>query len=65
MPGLSGEELQAKFQTRGVDLPIIVVTADDDAETRRKALRMKAAGFFRKPVDGTALLDAIRWALRS
>jgi len=26
---------------------------------------MKAAGFFRKPVDGTALLDAIDWALRS
>jgi FixJ family two-component response regulator len=25
---------------------------------------MKAVGFFRKPVDGTALLDAIDWALR-
>jgi hypothetical protein len=26
---------------------------------------MKAVAFFRKPVDGTALLDAIAWALRS
>ena len=26
---------------------------------------MKAAGFFRKPVDGTALLDSINWALKS
>ena len=34
-------------------------------KTRRKAEEMKAVGFFRKPVDGTALLDAIDWALRS
>ncbi len=65
MPGLSGEELQAELEARGVDLPTLVVTADDDPETRRKAQKMKAAGFFRKPVDGTALLDAIDWALRS
>jgi FixJ family two-component response regulator len=65
MPGLSGEELQAELRARGVHLPIIVVTADDDPETRKKAHRMGAAGFFRKPVDGTALLDAIAWALRA
>ena len=65
IPGLSGEELQAELEARDVDLPILVVTADDDPETRRKAQKMKAAGFFRKPVDGTALLDAIDWALRS
>ena len=64
MPGLSGEELQAELKTRGVHLPIIVVTEDEDPETRNKAQKMGAAGFFRKPVDGTALLDAIAWALR-
>ena len=63
MPGLSGMELQAELKARGVRLPIIVVTGDDDPETRRKAQEMKAAEFFRKPVDGTALLDAINWAL--
>jgi FixJ family two-component response regulator len=65
MPGLSGEELQAVLKARGIHLPIIVVTADDDPVTRQKAQKMKAAGFFRKPVDGTALLDAIDWVLRS
>ena len=65
MPGLSGEELQAELELRGIHLPIIVVTGDDDPETKRKAEKMKAVGFFRKPVDGTALLDAINWALRS
>ena len=64
MPGLSGEELVVELNSRGLHLPIIIVTADDDAETRLKAQRMKAAAFFRKPVDGTALIDAIEWALR-
>ena len=59
---LSGEELKA---CRGVHPPIIVVTTVDDSKTRQKALKMNAAGFFRKPVDGAALLDAINWALRS
>ena len=65
MPGLSGEELQAKLESLRVDLPIIVVSADDDPEARRQAHAMKAVAFFRKPVDGTALLDAVAWALRS
>lgn len=63
MPELSGEELQAELKTRGTRLPIIVVTADDNPATKRNAQEMGAAGFFRKPVDGTALLDAIEWAL--
>jgi FixJ family two-component response regulator len=65
MPGMSGEELHAELETRGVHPPTIVVTADDDPETRNRAQKMGAVGFFRKPVDGTALLDAIAWALRS
>jgi len=64
MPGMSGEELQAELKTRGVQLPIIVVSADDNPATRRAAHRMNAASFFRKPVDGSALLDAIEWAVR-
>jgi FixJ family two-component response regulator len=64
-PGLSCEELQVELQARGLHPPIIVVTAFDDPETRRKAQKLNAVGFFRKPVDGTALLDAIGWAMRS
>ena len=63
MPGMSGEELLAELKARGVQLPIIVVSGDDDPETRRAAHRMNAAAFFRKPVDGSALLDAIDWAV--
>jgi FixJ family two-component response regulator len=64
MPEMSGEELALELKNRNVNIPIIVVTADDDANTRRIAQEMNAQGFFRKPVDGTALLDAINWILR-
>jgi FixJ family two-component response regulator len=62
---LSGCDLQAELAKKGVNLPVIFVTADDDAETRKKARELKAAGFFRKPVDGSALLDAIAWAMET
>ena len=63
MPGLSGRELYAELRARGISLPIIVVTADDDPATRQEAQQLKASAFFHKPVDGSALLDAIDWAL--
>ena len=65
MSGISNEEVLEELKARHIHLPIIVVTGDDDSKTRQKAQKMKAAGFFRKPVDGPALLDAIKWALQT
>ena len=65
MPGLSVEKLQAELEARSLNLPIIVVTAYDDPGTKGKARKMEAVGFFGKPVDGTALLNAIDWAMHS
>ena len=64
-PGLSDEELLAELESCDACPPIIVITAHDDPESRRKAQKLNAVGFFRKPVDGIALLDAIDWAMRS
>jgi DNA-binding response OmpR family regulator len=50
---------------RGIQLPVIAVSARDDEEARRAARDLGAQFFFRKPVDGQALLDAIHWATRS
>lgn len=63
MPGLGGAGLMAELASKGIAMPVIVVTADEDPETRRRARRLGAVAFFRKPVDGPALLDAIAWAL--
>ena len=64
MPGMTGEELHAELQARDIHLPIIVITAFDESATRKQAQKMGAVAFFRKPVDGTALLDTIEWVLR-
>ena len=63
MPGISGRNLKEELTSRGVRLPIIVVTADDDDETRREAKEMGAAGFFRKPVVGKAMIHVVERAL--
>jgi FixJ family two-component response regulator len=65
MPGKSGKDLLEELKARNTDLSIIIISAKDDRATKRKSWEMKAVGFFRKPVDGTALIDAIEWALRS
>jgi FixJ family two-component response regulator len=63
MPGTSGLELPAILARAGRHLPVIFVTAHDTPETRDIAQQAGAAGYFRKPVDDQALLDAITWAL--
>ncbi len=65
MPGMSGLELHQKLIERGIKLPVICVTWFDTAETRNQARESGAFGYFRKPVDDQALLDAIQWALSS
>ena len=64
MPGMSGDELVSELNNRKINLPIIVITADYNVDAKRKAKEMNAVGFYRKPVDGTALLDTINWILR-
>ena len=63
MPGLTGLELRQKLVDMGSELPMIMITGLDTDETRAEAKKAGVAGYFRKPIDAQALLDAIRWAL--
>ncbi len=65
MPGLSGLELQARLAADGCSLPIIFITALDDAHVQAQALAAGASGFLSKPFDDEELLAAIRAALGS
>ena len=62
---MSGVEFVNMLENQGISVPIIVVSTDDDTSCMKKAKELKAASFFRKPVDGTALLDAIEWTLKT
>lgn len=64
MPGLDGLELQRRLNRDKSTLPIIFISAHDDPPDRRRALSAGAAGFFRKPFEGEALLAAIEAAIR-
>ncbi len=63
MSGGSGLDLPKKLHDQGSWLPVIIVTAHDTEEMRAKARQVGVVGYFRKPVDDQALIDAIEWAL--
>jgi FixJ family two-component response regulator len=63
MPGGSGLDLLEKLRARGSGLPVIIVTAHATPEMRARARQAGVDGYFRKPVDDQALIDAIEWAL--
>jgi len=62
MPGMTGLELQKELASRKIKIPVIVVSAYDDASIRGLAHEFGAVAFFKKPVDDQALIDAIYWA---
>lgn len=63
LPGLNGLELQAKLTLAGSRLPIVFITARDDARIRTQALAAGAKGFLLKPFDDQVLLSALQTAL--
>lgn len=51
MPGMSGLELLPKAKAIRPDVPIIMITAYGDAETKRRALESGAEALLTKPID--------------
>jgi FixJ family two-component response regulator len=63
MPGMNGLQLQSQLAAAGCSIPIIFITAYDDKESRRRALRAGAIAFLGKPFSDEQLLQGIRLAL--
>jgi CheY-like chemotaxis protein len=59
MPGISGLELLPKAKALRPDVPVIMITAYGDAETKRKALENGAEALFTKPIDFATLRSEI------
>jgi CheY-like chemotaxis protein len=59
MPGMSGLELLRKAKALRTDVPVIMITAYGDAETKRKALEGGAEALFTKPIDFVMLRGEI------
>jgi CheY-like chemotaxis protein len=59
MPGMTGLELLPKAKAARPDVPVIMITAYGDAETKRNALENGADALLTKPIDFVALRSEI------
>jgi CheY-like chemotaxis protein len=59
MPGMSGLELLPKAKALRPDVPVIMITAYGDAETKRRALENGAEALLTKPIDFVTLRNEI------
>jgi DNA-binding response OmpR family regulator len=60
MPGMDGFELIATLRVRGIDVPILVITARDSARDRTAAMAAGADGYLLKPFGLAELCDIVR-----
>jgi CheY-like chemotaxis protein len=59
MPGMTGLEMLPKMKEMWPDVPVIMITAYGDPETKRKAIESGATGLLTKPIDFTLLREEI------
>jgi FixJ family two-component response regulator len=60
LPGLSGLDLQRSLRTQGSTLPVIIITAFDDARSREQAERLGCVAYLRKPCEAQTILTLLR-----
>jgi CheY-like chemotaxis protein len=59
MPGMTGLEMLPKVRELRPDVPVIMITAYGDPETKRKAIEGGAEGLLTKPIDFALLREEI------
>ena len=59
MPGMTGLEMLPKVKQMRPEVPVIMITAYGDADTKRKALEGGAEALLTKPIDFTMLRSEI------
>lgn len=65
MPGISGLELQELLITRGILLPIIIITGHGNVQAAVQSMKLGAVDFIEKPFQQDQLLDRIHKALEA
>jgi CheY-like chemotaxis protein len=59
MPGMTGLEMLPKVKAMRPDVPVIMITAYGDDDTKRKAIESGAEGLLAKPIDFALLREQI------
>jgi len=63
MEGMSGLDLLRRLAATDSPIPVIILTAHSDDDTRQRSLQAGAVAFLQKPFQSAALVDAVRTAL--
>jgi FixJ family two-component response regulator len=58
--GMSGLDLQRQLRQEGSTIPVIIITAFDDARSREQAERLGCVAFLRKPCEAETILTLLR-----
>ncbi|MET3837933.1 CheY-like chemotaxis protein [Bradyrhizobium sp. OAE829] len=59
MPGMTGIEMLPKVREIRPEVPVIMITAYGDPETKRRAMERGASGLLTKPIDFALLREEI------
>lgn len=64
MPDISGFDLQAWLAWHSPDIPIIIMTGQDNPETVRRVMAHRPIAYLHKPMNDQLLLDAVKLGLQ-
>ncbi len=60
MPEISGFELLEEFQKINIDIPVVIISAFNKDEYRKKAKKLGAKDYLLKPVNRETLISVVR-----
>jgi two-component system response regulator FixJ len=63
LSGMNGNSLLEYLVKKGLHLPVIIITAYDEQSSREAAKKYGVLAYLRKPVDGEALIDLVKYNL--
>jgi FixJ family two-component response regulator len=63
LPDMNGFDLQRRLAAAGSSMPVVVITAHDDAMHRRAARDIGAFAYLTKPFSSLSLVDAVSRAV--
>jgi len=65
MPDINGCELLSILKNKSIRVPVIIITAYDEQESRKRAKDYGVVDYLLKPIDGESLIQRINNSINS